>query len=68
MKEYKIQYKEVNENDDSWWNVGDSYYFYSLEDAKKTIELQKSDDKDFENTNWEYRILVRDISEWDVVK
>ena len=60
MKEYKIQYKEVNAN--AWWDSG--RYSYSLEDAKKAIEVQKSDDKDFKDTDWEYRILVRDVSEW----
>lgn len=71
MKEYKIQYKEVNENNGAWWDVGDSRYFYSLEDAKREIEVQKSYDKDFtKNTDWEYweyweyRILVREVHEW----
>ena len=66
MKEYKIQCKEVNKNDDRWWNVGD--YFYSLDDAKKRVEVEKSCDKYNENSNWEYRILVREVYEWKVTE
>ena len=67
MKEYRIQFKEVDKNDDRWWNLKN--YCYSLEDAKKEIEVQKSYDKDFfknweDCEYWEYRILVRDVSEW----
>ena len=62
MKEYRIQCKEVDANDDRWWNVAG--YFSSLEGAKKAIEVQKSCDKYHENSNWEYRILVRNVSKW----
>ena len=66
MKEYKVQYKEVNAN--TWWDLG--CYSYSLEDAKKVIEVQKSYDKNFFKNweyceDWEYRILVRNVSEWE---
>ena len=62
MKEYKVQGRELNANEDRWWNVGD--YFNSLDDAKKRIEVEKSCDKYYENGNWEYRILVREVHEW----
>lgn len=70
MKEYKKQYKIVGKpkNGNQWLTV--IFRFYNtFEDAKKAMEIWKklrnSKDKDID---WEYRILVQEVSKWEVAE
>lgn len=68
MKEYKKQYKVVGKpkNGNQWFTV--IFRFYNtFEDAKKAMEIWKvlRNSKDID---WEYRVLVQEVSEWEEVE
>ena len=64
MKEYKIQNRNVNR--DTWFNIDG--YFYDVDSTKKRIEEEKRYDYFYKKNpdEWEYRILVREIPDWEV--
>ena len=65
MKEYKIEGRPLNSN--RWWSVGD--FFNDIEEAKKRIVQEKEFDELHTKSpeNWEYRILVREVSNWEIM-
>lgn len=62
MKEYKVEGRPVNTN--AWWSIGN--FFNNIEEAEKRIKQEKSYDEFNTKTLWEYRILVREVSNWEV--
>ena len=64
MKEYKVEGKAVNDN--GWLSVGN--YFDNIEEAKERVRREKSYDKFYKKSpeDWEYRILVREVPDWEV--
>ena len=64
MKEYRVEGKAVNS--DEWWSVGS--YFDNIEEAKERVTQEIKIDSFYKkNQNkWEYRILVREVSNWEV--
>lgn len=62
MKEYKIQNRNVN---GAWFNIGG--YFYDIDSAKKRIEEEKRYDYFYKKNpdEWEYRILIREVGDWE---
>lgn len=64
MKEYRVEGKLLN--DSRWWAIGD--FFNNIEEAKERIKQEKSFDNFYTKSpeNWEYRILVREIGDWEV--
>lgn len=62
MKEYKVEGRPLNSN--AWWSIGN--LFNNIEEAEKRIEQEKSYDE-LTETPWEYRILVREISNWEIM-
>ena len=70
MKEYYKQYKVVGKpkNEKQWLTV--IFRFYpTFEDAKEAMEiwekLRKSKGKD---VDWEYKILVQEVTKWEEVE
>ena len=66
MKQYKVECKIANAN--NWWSVGN--YYNNLEEAKERIEQEKKYDKYYEKNpeDWVYRIMVRDVPDWEIYK
>lgn len=64
MKEYRVEGKAVNSNE--WWSVGN--HFDNIEEAKERVAQEISFDKFYKKSpeDWEYRILVRDVPDWEV--
>ena len=64
MKEYKVEGRPVNTN--VWWSVGN--YFDNIKEAKERVKQEKTVDKFYKKSSekWEYRILSREVSEWEV--
>ena len=60
MKEYKVEGRPLNNN--TWWSIGN--FYTNIEEAEKRIEQEKSYDKFYSTVGWEYRILVREVSNW----
>jgi hypothetical protein len=65
MKEYKVEGKLLN--DSRWWSIGD--FFDNIEEAKERIKQERDFDKFHTKhpENWEYRILVREVSNWEIM-
>lgn len=64
MKEYKKQYKiEGKPKNQKQWLTVIFRFYNTLEEAKEAMELWKKL-RNSKDSNWEYRILVRDVSEW----
>lgn len=65
MKEYKVEGKLLN--DSRWLSIGD--FFDNIEEAKERIKQEKSFDELYTKSpeNWEYRILVREVSNWEIM-
>ena len=65
MKEYKVEGRPSNDN--RWWSIGD--FFVNIEEAEKRIKQEKSFDEFHTKSpeNWEYRILVREVSNWKIM-
>lgn len=61
MKEYKIEGRPSNDN--TWWSIGD--FFDDIKEVEKRIKQEKSFDK-FYKRDWEYRVLVREVGDWEV--
>ena len=64
MKECRVEGKAVNS--DKWWLVGDR--FDNIYEARERIAQEKKYDKWYRNSSedWEYRILIREVSNWEV--
>ena len=69
MKEYRVEGKAVNSN--GWLSVGDR--FDNINEAYERVAQEKKydkwyNDKWYKNSSedWEYRILVREVSNWEV--
>lgn len=62
MREYKLEGKAVNS--DTWLSVG--YNFDNINEVRERVAQEKKYDKWYKNSSedWEYRILVREVSEW----
>ena len=62
MKEYRIQNRNVN---GAWFNIVGC--FYDIDSAKKRIEEEKRYDYFYKKNpdEWEYRILVREVGDWE---
>ena len=65
MKEYKVEGRPLYTN--TWWSIGK--IFNNIEEAEKRIKQEKSLDKLHGKSpeDWEYRILVREVSNWEVM-
>lgn len=63
MKEYKVEGRPLNDN--RWWSIGD--FYTNIEEVEKKIEQEKSYDELYSTAGWEYRILVREVSNWEVM-
>lgn len=63
MKEYRLEGKAVNS--DTWLSVG--YNFDNINEVRERVTQEKKYDKWYKNSSedWEYRILVREVSEWE---
>ena len=65
MKQYKKQYKiEGKPKNQKQWITVLFRFYNTLEDARQAMELWKK----LRNCNWEYRILVQEVSKWEVVE
>lgn len=64
MKEYKVEGKSVNS--DEWWTY--SVGLDNIEEAKERVMQEKFIDKLRKKSpeDCEYRILVREITDWEV--
>ena len=65
MTEYKVQAKRKNDNE--WQNIGSTYYYKTLNDAREYIGKQLESDMKIGQKSWTYRIVEREISEWKPV-
>lgn len=63
MKEYKVEGRPLNSN--RWWSIGNN--FDNVEQAKERVIQEKSYDEFNTKTPWEYRILVREVSNWEIM-
>lgn len=65
MKEYRVEGKPSNSN--RWWSIGN--HFDNIEEAKERVAQEKKYDKWYKKSpeDWEYRILVRDVSNWEIM-
>lgn len=65
MKEYRVEGKLLN--DSRWWSVGD--FFNNIEEAKERIKQERDFDELHTKhpKNWEYRILVREVFNWEIM-
>lgn len=63
MKEYRLEGKAVNS--DTWLSVG--HHFDNINEVRERVAQEKKYDKWYKNSSedWEYRILVREVSEWE---
>lgn len=66
MKEYRLEGKAVNS--DTWLSVGNN--FDNIYEVRERVAQEKKYDKWYKNSSedWEYRILVREVSEWKAVE
>lgn len=64
MKEYRVEGKLVNS--DEWWVY--SANLDNINEAYERVAQYKKYDKFYKKSpeDWEYRILVRDIPDWEV--
>ena len=65
MKEYKVEGRPLNSN--RWWSIGNN--FDNVEQAKERVIQEKEFDELHTKSpeNWEYRILVREVSNWEIM-
>ena len=63
MKEYKIEGKPVN--NDTWFSS--EKVFNSVYDVIDKMNQEKRIDESY-GRKWEYRILSREVSEWEVTE
>ena len=64
MKEYMIQNRHVNK--DTWFNIDGC--FDNIDSVKEKIKQEKRYDYFYKKNpdEWEYRILVREVPDWEV--
>ena len=65
MKQYKVECKTIRNN--NWWSLD---IYDELNKAKDRIEQEKTYDKYYKKDpeNWVYRIMVRDVPDWEIYK
>ena len=66
MKEYRLEGKAVNS--DKWLSIG--YNFDNIYEVRERVAQEKKYDKWYKNSSedWEYRILVQEVTKWEEVK
>ena len=64
MKEYRIEGKPVNS--DEWCSLADR--FDNINETYERVAQEKKYDKWYKKSSedWEYRILIREVSNWEV--
>lgn len=64
MKEYRVEGKPVNS--DEWWTY--SVSLDNINEAYERVAQEKKYHKFYKKSpeDWEYRILVRDVLDWEV--
>ena len=64
MKEYRVEGKAVNSNE--WWTY--SVGLDNINEAYERVAQEKEFDKFYKKSpeDWEYRILVREVPDWEV--
>ena len=65
MKEYKVECRMIRNN--NWWALD---IYDELDKAKDRIEQEKKYDKYYKKDpeDWIYRIMVRDVPDWEIYK